>query len=1003
MSLAEFSRKKALNFILDAYNQADPSINTNTGSVVRSTVINPSALIYAGLFQEIEILRNLYLGNYANISEQDMDLLAGLVDRPSGNRATATLRLYTQNIEPFTLESFPYFLSISGTSYRPISKVSFQVGDFLEEDGEIYVNVPVISTIFGPNGRAAAGEINEFANLPVDARRVNNPSSTQGGRPRLTNAQFFRFLQNTQNDGSITQINGVRQYVAENFPQVTDIKVVPAGDDLMLRDEVWTDDGVNPNLERNGSPFAAHESIASIDFDKQVGRGVSAGFTFTSEHENKRIAIDGDEEKFRTILKVIDEDTIIYSGHPLEGSASAEVYGDGPHLQIMSDIYLYFPAVQIQSVVVDKRYFLQTTDASTVDRVYYKTASGFSYNSIPDSGAIVVEEGTASEQVLVATGSGTDGNGDYFELENSLSAPLDENLQLSMYDMSEISVGEDLEDTPAIYILQLDALDPLSFETSSTIERSTPGTFDSPGWYVNNTDPAEVFSTRESKKIILDEKSDNDGFTELDISNVFVSDSTSIFTGTSENTSGDNTIDVSSATVDWLQAEGREVTLELPGNILDKESASITGANVSAGAGTDTLTITGMNFQYDASIGYRDDIYVQVYDNTPALIGSYDPGEVLVYGDKLELATGTFSGSADSVDVILPFQYTEDEFNSSTPSANDLAWVGEKTVDATHTLYQFDGVSWNAITATAGLYVSSQEIETVILATDGSTYIEILATDGLRIIQDKDGVDTSGENEVFITADDETGSFVSNPIRVIYATHNDFTTFQTTLDEGGVQNLCKDTLARSFLPSLIDATVEYSGDSTSQQVFTKFVELINTATNEVEEGSRLRLDMSNIIAALDEEGLSDSIDVNFEVRVTNYLTDGEFQVRYINPSEETKQDLAVNSSTPSGEDRIVLKRVGTTADIPGRGKLFLGGNNPDTQEVLPYEAVVDHGDDTFTFVFRGTRTSDYTHAEWETATVTVRDYDPELEFREGAIFVPATNRPYVRQLVVSKT
>ncbi|NIP67543.1 MAG: hypothetical protein GWN86_18520, partial [Desulfobacterales bacterium] len=112
MSLADYAKTKALNFIENMYNQADPSINTLTGSAVRATVILPSALIYAAVFQDIEVLRNLYLGNFSNINEQDMDLLAGLQDRPQGSRSSTTLRVYLENLEGFTLEAFPYFQSV---------------------------------------------------------------------------------------------------------------------------------------------------------------------------------------------------------------------------------------------------------------------------------------------------------------------------------------------------------------------------------------------------------------------------------------------------------------------------------------------------------------------------------------------------------------------------------------------------------------------------------------------------------------------------------------------------------------------------------------------------------------------------------------------------------------------------------------------------------------------------------------------------------------------------
>jgi hypothetical protein len=163
----------------------------------------------------------------------------------------------------------------------------------------------------------------------------------------------------------------------------------------------------------------------------------------------------------------------------------------------------------------------------------------------------------------------------------------------------------------------------------------------------------------------------------------------------------------------------------------------------------------------------------------------------------------------------------------------------------------------------------------------------------------------------------------------------------------------------------------------------------------------VRIDMSNIVSALDEEGLADSLDVNFEIKVTNYLDDGEFEIRYLNPSEKTKQVFAVNNNITNGSNlsTITLRRLSSTAEVSGRGKLFLGGNNPATQEIVPYEAVVDNENGTYTFVIRSGYVVKYAHTQWEGAVVSVRDYDPELEY-DSAIYIPKNNRPYVRNLVV---
>jgi hypothetical protein len=66
-----------------------------------------------------------------------------------------------------------------------------------------------------------------------------------------------------------------------------------------------------------------------------------------------------------------------------------------------------------------------------------------------------------------------------------------------------------------------------------------------------------------------------------------------------------------------------------------------------------------------------------------------------------------------------------------------------------------------------------------------------------------------------------------------------------------------------------------------------------------------------------------------------------------------------------------------------------------------HDRVSDKGDGTFEFILRGGSSVVNAHPQWETAIVTVRDYDPLLEM-DNAIIIPVTNKPYVRQLVVIK-
>ncbi|MFB6374451.1 MAG: hypothetical protein ABEN55_15320, partial [Bradymonadaceae bacterium] len=322
MALLDYAKKKALNYFEDVINQANPKTNTETGSPVRGMVMLPGALVYAALVQDIEVLRQLYLGNYENLDRREMDRLAGnlLQDRPPGTRATTTLRLYVAPPKTFELRPFPYFSNSQGARYAPIQRYRFEPVDFLQDNqGDYYVNVPVSAENFGPRGRTGAGTITNFRNLPIEAEKVTNPSPTQGGEPEASNEAFFEALQDRQAGPTLNQDGGVSNYIVDAYPSVRHIDVVGPIDDAMMRDEVWKDDEHGFNLEQHGRPASNHQEV-TLDFDQHMGRAVASGQPFDDTMEGQRLQLENEDKRFRYIHKVVSDDEIVVSGEPLEGT-----------------------------------------------------------------------------------------------------------------------------------------------------------------------------------------------------------------------------------------------------------------------------------------------------------------------------------------------------------------------------------------------------------------------------------------------------------------------------------------------------------------------------------------------------------------------------------------------------------------------------------------------------------------------------------------------------------
>lgn len=970
MSLIDYAKNKSLNFIESVYRQADSDIFTGTGSAIRSMIILPMSLVYSSIFNDIERLRNYNMGNLSRLGKSEMKnlFLNFLEEVPQGSRSVCTVRVYTSKIEQFSLSTIPYFFTGRGIQFQPSRNMNFVTSDFLEENGEFYVNVPVIASSEGTSGNVDIGEIQFFKNMPISVRRVDNIEAAREGSDELDSQNALAYLQKAISDGTTIQVGGVQKYLTLNYSQA-EYLVVRAGDPLMKRDEIWTVDGIVPNLSFDGEPWATHRDIGVANPNNNYGR-LKFSEPLSQADVGKRISINGDIEQFRKILKVSGTYEALVSGPPIEISSDSKILGDAPRIRTMSDVYLYFPSLEIQSTIVDKRQFLVSTADRNGNLLRITAASGFAYSSYYPSGKIVVNEGLNDELVLDVTSSGSDVIGDYLVLSGD--GVITNGTNISYYNMSEIIIGEDVVDTPVIYVLQVDSLDPLSFDYVSTVPQSAPGNYESPGWYIKDTRSSDVFSTRERKILSLDEKGTLNGFEEFSYSDGYIGASKAII-----------------LPEDWNGKEGREITVSIREYDLPGQETAI--LSVSSGQGTSTMEITGLSVPYFEDIGYRIDVSVMVLDASNALLDVFYPGEVKIYGNTIKKVSGVFNASSDKVQINIPKVVSSFPTPTSTRS---VAWLDG-------VLYRYTGSGWNVQDGFVGdePRIAPNNFEDIIKSTDGSTYINIFATSGLSPVYNGSSYINTANIDVFGAK--ASGSWTSAPVRVIYATRSSFLDIQGELDN---QNLCDDTLVRSFYPTLIDSTISYTGNSTSAEVFERFIDLLQESIREKRsEDNYVRIDMSNIVSALDEEGLADSFNVNFEIKVTNYLDDGEYEVRYLNPSEATKQTFAVstNISDSSNLSSITLKRLSSVAAVSGRGKLFLGGNNPATQEILPYEAVIDNEDGTYTFVIRSGYAVKYAHTQWESAHVTVRDYDPELEY-DSAIYIPKNNRPYVRNLSIKR-
>jgi len=951
MGLSDFARRTALSVIEAVWEIAAPQADLSEVSPIRHIILIPFAQLFATVYQEIATLESLSTARAQELSETDFDLIAsnfpGAGTRPSGARSTTTMRIYLREAEALSLQTFPYFRTTSGDQYAPVEAIGFRDQDVrVDANGDLYVDVAAVSVAFGVT--ASSGEINQFVNMPGNVIRVENIRPAIGGRSRATNEEYFEFIQRTRSDGTRTQADGLLEFVSRSFLSARDVEVVDAASPLMIRDEVFTVDGVTPNLSRQGYPLAPRVNLGVLDFEQSYRRVTSAVDIFTDDMIHRRISIDGDQENHRKILKVISPKEIVVSGPPLYGSAQAHLWGRGEKTLGKSDVYVYFPLLHVRSLIIDKRsrLFVAKTALNTDTRVYYQVAT----NSLraPESapGYIVFNQGTQNEWEHKIIGMGEDMDGFYLELGSMILSSRAIGTPFVYYPQPviEIKEGGDIDTMPVMYVAQIERLDPNTLEPTGTIPKSAPGAYDQPGYYVSTPDPAQLMSAKEDKMIVIDAKKELNSFKDI-----YVPDASII--GTTQLPGFTNKIQRSG--ISFEQTEGRIAKISV-GNRSINQPAFVGVPVVAVEPKKLTLDTTHPNFawmQFFTEDGGRSEL-VEISIDIPSIPLSYVLTDCKVYGDTIER--------------------TDNDVFVGAPGDYDPVAVDFKG-PITKPPYELEAPV---------LYGAQDEID-------------VFVVNGLNSIS-VDSNTTLVQN-VLVHLEDQSGDFHTAPIRVVYYTHPDFLSIQTELDNPGTRQLCCDTLTRSYLPALIDITLEYRGLASPQAIQDAFVQLLQSAVSRIDVEDSVKIDVSDVLDAVNREGISSAFQPNFEVRVTLTLDDGEEVVRYLNPSKKTKQTFSIASAVSPSALSVLVRGQKDHEPPPPRGRIALGGLNPATQEMLPYEAVIQVSSDQYELILRSGQETSFAHPEWEPCLVGVRDWEPELEYTDNAIIIPKQCRPYLRQ------
>jgi hypothetical protein len=546
------------------------------------------------------------------------------------------------------------------------------------------------------------------------------------------------------------------------------------------------------------------------------------------------------------------------------------------------------------------------------------------------------------------------------------------------------------------------------------IPETTPGPYDPPGWYFRNTDPANLYSARESKQIIIDEKRSGSGT---------FPHSATCFALSTTNESDINSVRKPSYSRSMIGSEGRllrvtskKISLGLPllsygGEKIDVATPTSVSLSLTINTADHIEYVVGKeNFFYDQETSYSNEgqpFRINTLDSVGNPIESNI--KVLGKGNKLIKPNGqTFFNPQLIADIGVTQRGFPPEGSGQDP--------GDFNPYVTP-----DVVYENAVclrVSESGAEPSFQIDLELLTGYDGDGNQSPLIT-VWNDNPEPTHLDFSGYSlysNIEVDFNDERGNWTSNPINVIYASSIPVRTSQDVFEDSGTRNVCTNTLIRSVMPSLIDTQFRYSSSKTPTEIQQNFIELIAEARFLASsEQSSISIDISNVISELNAEELTDFLEVNFEIRVKDFLPDGEYRVRYLNPSLRTRQMMSLvpvsfQNNAPVltepisiGSSRITVKKMFNdyTSGIPERGKVYLGGNNDALRETIPYEAYILLPNGDYTLILRGGYETQKIHYPFESVIVTERDFDPALEMN-GFLTVPSTNRPYARQVIAIK-
>lgn len=531
-------QEQARAFVAETIKQVIPSANTDAGSAINAVLARGAGSIGGVLHQEVDhLLSSRDISEPTAISDDDMDLLMSnlLVTRNSGSQSFGFVRLYYATRAPRTL---PAGVTVTGEDeellFTTQAESSFDFVDYFVDDetGEFFLNVPFASEEPGAEYNVDAGYVTKMSPNEPGVTRVVNVSAFAGGRQQQSNDELLLTAKNAISTRTPLTRDGIVYFIRESFgSKIRNLLVVGAGDPEMLRDEVY-----------------------------DMGPSATPRF---------QIGKDG------------------------IGGAAQNIHVGG-----RTDCYMLFDAVnyvqQHIDIFADMTTGPITVGSTTVTASIVTGTAG----TVAASGKLIINVGQGDEETVIYS-SVTElvaGVTFQFTLTAPCAAHVASENSVKAVNNGVITVGSggEITKTPVFSIAEIRLLDPLTFQpVGDAIPETNPSSRD-PGWYIVDSNPFDILSARETKKIILDEK-------RLVAGNAAVSGSGSALGVVS---SGQPLTQIASAPVDFTGYQGRQISVTHSGT-------TTTRVILNAGPGSVIVSGTQISGPVTFSIAYGGGDYLQ--------------------------------------------------------------------------------------------------------------------------------------------------------------------------------------------------------------------------------------------------------------------------------------------------------------------------------------------------------------------------------------------------------